>query len=616
MDRGVPLDRQENPWRVIDNLHYALRDLTPFPSQWNEQVNVEQHPDGVTFEGAVHDDRSMTLSGGTYAYLRVAFQEMYVQRAATDPRPDRDVVRRVRSAVGVFVDNYVALSQEPAPDDDAATSALDTGLRANTTAFYVPRVMADLQLDRGFPDILDLPAEDEHPRLQGAVETLCEQVGEAARIAPDDLRDRLQATPPAERWNELSEVLIQQRLGARLDRGYGFAGRVLPEDAARIKALLVKDLKTGFEAVAASTEDSRSNGQTIAAEAVERATEHLDTFANSGPKPVEPPPHRKEPAYAEVSAIVERVHRDLAIGRTGDHLAWVLTPGHEINGWNGYLEATNRGIRDLGEARPDGSLAFDVQRVLAPLEKAHTAPRPLDPELRADVRQAFVVVAREAARLCSPSDPGSQHDPAAQAMEDALVRRYAEGQADRLMTDLGYGTSEAQRTVGTPADRTVAVLTQSIGQISRMSEQQVVSQLLTTGQSDRFAKAVALGLGKDTPRDAAGQQDVHAFLVPKVQAAFAQVARPESRFGFRTGNRGERAEKLCTDAVAEIAQAKDYYASLPKGGGGADLQDKSQAAAMTGQPGPGSHAAAGAAAGPPLPPAAIVRAPGNERDGR
>jgi hypothetical protein len=614
MDRGKLLDRQDRVWRLIENLHHALRTSLPRPGRWSRQIYVDRDSRlDWTADGVAHDDGSMTLSSGAYHSLEQAHDAMYLARLSSDPDPTPESTRQVRDAVGVFVRNYVELYHEPAPDDPVA-KALDTGLGANTTAAYLPRAMADIRLDAAYPGILDLTNEDPHPRLQAAAETLCERVGAAAKIDPVDLRDRLLATPPAERWNELADVLIEERLGARLDRGYAFAGRVLPEDAARIHALLVKDLRNGFQAVASSTDDSRSRGQGLAAEAVQRATGHLETFANSGPKPVELPPQGKEPAYAEVSAIVQRVQRDLTMGRTGDNLAWVLTPGQEIKGWNGELEMA-KGLRDLGEVRSDGSLAFDP-RVLTVLEEAHTSPRPLDPELRAEVYQAVVVVSREAARHCSPRDPESANDPAARAMEDGLVKRYAEWQADRHMVDSGYGEPEAGIDRLAPEDRAVGVLTQSIGQIARMSEQQVVSELLTTRRSDRFAKAVALGLGDDAPRrGTTAQRDVDALLVPKVQDAFAQIARPERRFGFRTGNLGRRAEALGTEAAAEIAQAKRYYASPPKGGGGADLQDRSQAAAMTGQPAPGSQAASSATSSRPAS-TNDGRGSGNEIGGR
>jgi hypothetical protein len=600
MDRGEPLNRRERVWRLIDTLHDALRRTLPRRGRWTGEVYVDRDPGlDQTVDGVVHDDGSMTLSGGAYDTLELAHDAMDRARFAPDPLPTRDATRRLRNAVRVLVRNYVELGREPAPLD-VASRALDTGLRANTTAAHLPKVMEDAGLHAAYPDILELPDEDQHPVLQAAAETLCEQVGEAAGIEPDDLRDQLQATRPAERWDVLSDVLMKERLGARLDRGWGFASRVLPEEAASLKALLVRDLKDGFEAVAASTEDSRSNGQDLTAVAVRRATQRLEAFANSGPKPVEPPPHGPEPAYDQVSAIVDSVQRDLAIGRTDDNLAWVLTPEHQVNRWNGLVEATNEGVRDLGEARPDGILAVDARRVLAPLAEAHTAPRPLDPKLRADVHQAVAVVTREAARLCSPSDPESQHDPAAQAMEDALVRQYATWQTDRLMTDFGYGEPEAENNPMAPEDRAVAVLTQSIGQIAGMRQQEVVAQLLTTRRSDRFAKAVALGLGNDAPRhDMTAQREVDVILVPKVQAAFAQLARPEGMLGRLTGNRGERGEIVGKQAAAQIAEAKRYYASLPKGGGGANLQDRSQAAAMTGQPAPGSKAAATATSSRP-----------------
>lgn len=587
-------------WRLIDNLHQAVRRALPRRGRrWTGTVYVDRNPRlDETFDGEVNEDGSMTLSGGAYYTLEHANAAMY-DRPFTDPRAATGASRRLRSTVGAFVRNYLELSHEPVRDD-VAFQALDTGLCANITAAHLPKVMEDVRLETAYPDILDLPNEDPHPRLQAAAAALCERVGEAAGIAPDDLRDQLQATPPAERWGLLSDALIEQRLGARLDRGWGFASGVRPEQAAAVKALLVDDLRDGFEAVAASTEDSRSNGQVLAAAAVRRATVRLEAFANSGPAPVEPQPHGPEPAYDQVSAIVDSVQRDLAMGRTGDNLAWVLTPGHQVNGWNGDLEATNE-VRDLGEARPDGTLAFDARRVLAPLAEARTSPRPLDPKLQADVRQAVAVVTREAARLCSPSDPGSQNDPAAQAMEDALVRQYAKWQTDRLMTDFGYGEPDAESNLMAPSDRAVSVLTQSIGQIAQMRQQEVVSQLLTTRRSDRFAKAVALGLGNDAPhRDTAAQREVDTVLVPSVQAAFAQVARSEGRLAFLTGNRGERGETLGKQAAAQIAQAKQHYASLPKGGPGADLQDKSQAAAMTGQVAPGSPAASSATSSRPV----------------
>jgi hypothetical protein len=616
MDRGVLLDRHDKAWRLIDNLHHSLRGSIAQPSRWSQAVYVDRDPRlGWTFDGVVNDDGSMTLSAGAYYTLQLAHDQMYNARLSTDPHPGPEETRQLRDTVGVFVRNYMELLHEP-QQRDAATSALDTGLRANSTAAYLSKVMADVRLDAAYSTILDLQDEDEHPALQAAAEALCEQVGAATETEPDDLRERLQATAPAERWGVLADSLLDWRFGGRLEPLYAFDDRILPEDAARIKALLVKDLKNGFESAAASAQDVRGNGQYFATQAVQRATHHLETFANSGPKPVEPPPHGEEPAYAEVSAIVDRVQRDLSMGRTGDNLAWVLRPGQLVSGWNGDLEATNGGVRDLGEARPDGTLAFDARRVLAPLAAAHTAPRPLDAKLQADVRQAFVVVAREAARLCAPSDPESQSDPAARAMEDGLVRRYAEWEADRLMADFGYGEPEAESKRLTAADRAVSVLTKSIGQIARLTEQDVVSQLLTTRRSDRFAKAVALGLGKDAPRrDTAAQRDVDAILVPKVQAAFAQIARPESRFGFLTGNRAERGEILGTQAATQIAEAKQYYASLPKGGGGADLRDKSQAAAMTGQPAPGSQTASSATHNRPVS-NKDGRGAGNELGGR
>ncbi|MEU4607713.1 hypothetical protein AB0F43_32400 [Kribbella sp. NPDC023972] len=580
MDRGVLLDRRTTrAWQIFDNLAYGLSASTTRANRWNQQVYVEQNPPAEhTYDGIAHADGSMTLSGGTYYYLAYASDQMYLARLSTDPYPEPEVTRRVHNAVGAFVRTYLDLYNEPAPEDDAGR-ALDTGLRANTAASYMPHVIDQLRLENGFPGIKDLPTDDPHPALQGAAEALCERVGEATGVEPDDLRKQLQATPPAERWNVLTRPLVDQRLGARMQPDYRLADKVYSEDAARIQALLVKDLKKGFVACASAAEagqDTRSKGRELVEEAVRTANQHLETFAGSAPAPVAGP--AVEPAYAQVSAIVRSVHGELSGGQA--NVAWVLQTQPRAASWNGALEATNDGT--LGQTRPDRSLAFDAQKVLAPLAEAHTAQRPLDPNLQADVRQAVFVVTREAARLHSPDGPG---DPAEQAMKDGLAEVYAKLRTDQVMATLGYGESRppGEAMPLSPAGRAASALTESVGQLSRSTQLQVVSQLLTTPPEERFGKAVALGLGKDAPRDTAGRHEVDAVLVPEVRAAFEHVARPASRFAFITRNHAERGRILGTQAGAQIADAKDHYAAR-----GMSDTHMSQSVAMTGQVAAGS----------------------------
>ena len=121
------------------------------------------------------------------------------------------------------------------------------------------------------------------------------------------------------------------------------------------------------------------------------------------------------------------------------------------------------------------------------------------------------------------------------------------------MAKLGYGDAQpgsAREEIGlSPAGRAASALTESIGQVSRSSQLQVVSQLLITPRDERFAKAVALGLGKDAPRDATGRQEVDAVLVPQVRDVFEQLAKKESRFAFRaSAGRAVRGRILGTEA--------------------------------------------------------------------
>jgi hypothetical protein len=380
------------------------------------------------------------------------------------------------------------------------------------------------------------------------------------------------------------------------------ADKVFPEDANRIQALLVKDLKKGFLAAEAGP-DTRANGRELAEEAVRTAQEHLERFAGSAPAPVAGP--AVEPAYAQVSTIVHSVRGDLSGGQS--NVAWVLQAQPRAASWNGALEATNDG--PLGQTRPDGSLAFDAQRVLAPLAEAQTAERPLDPDLQADVRQAVFVVTREVAHLHSPDGPG---DPAAQATTDGLAEVFAKLRTDDVMAALGYGEPRpaGEAMPLSPAGRAASALTESIGQMSRSSQLQVVSQLLATPPEERFGKAVAMGLGKDAPRDPLGRQDVDAVLVPKVRAAFENVARQPSRFAVITRNRAERGRILGTKAGAQIAEAKDRYAAR-----GMSDSHMSQSVAMTGQV-PAGSAPGATTTHKPAAASTSPRTAGNEISGR
>ena len=235
MDRGEPLDRRTTrAWPIFANLASALRASTTRVNRWNERLYVERltqdepvTTDESTYDGVAHADGSMTLSEDTYRYLELAHDRMYLARLSTDPDPSVDETRRVRSAVGAFVRTYLDLYQEAAPQDNAGR-ALDSGLRANTAASYLPHVIDELRLDAGYPRIRNLPDDERHPVLQTAVETLCERVGDATGVEPDVLRNQLMATAPDERWNVLTQPLIKQRLGVRMEPDYRFADKVFP----------------------------------------------------------------------------------------------------------------------------------------------------------------------------------------------------------------------------------------------------------------------------------------------------------------------------------------------------------------------------------------------------
>lgn len=252
------------------------------------------------------------------------------------------------------------------------------------------------------------------------------------------------------------------------------------------------------------------------------------------------------------------------------------------SGWNGELdEETRPGVG--GNARDDGSMRVNVEKILKPVALAYTAGRPLTEDELFEVREAVLTVVHEAEHLSHPlgDENAAGATPAYSldtwVLEEGLTENWAHRNVDAVIRDLGMHVANPELLTTESVDSYPACtaatdeLIKGTAQVTGLPPNQVRTALEQADRSQRWA--VAADLVIDTQMaDVLPAQDREAVRTQLVQAMrphFAAVVSTqqstiESDVGKTIAGHqsGQRAVIALSTTAAEIeAKYRDQPAA-------------------------------------------------------